>query len=169
MPIRAPSRSADPQFVYRLAHYITTEHLRPNDYLWFTRPGGGRSIRRDRPPSDAAMHKWWKDHLEEAGVPHRMQRTVRSTFARRLRARGVALDDIQLLLGHNDYYTTSEHYADDRYPNAEALVRSVADAQAEARALRDLLHRVLPHLVTQGSLEATALAKEIGSILTQQG
>jgi site-specific recombinase XerD len=156
----------DPQFAYRLAHYITTEYLRPDDHLWFSRPGGGRSIRRDRPVSDASMHKWWTDQLQRAGIEHRMMRTARSTFARRMRAKGVGLDDIQLLMGHKDYYTTSEYYADDRYPSAEALVRSVADAQSEARALRDLLHRVLPHLVAQGSPETTALAKEIGSVLT---
>jgi hypothetical protein len=86
-----------------------------------------------------------------------------------MRAKGVDLDHLQLLLGHNDYYTTSEYYSEERYPSAEVLVRSAAGAEAEAVELRDLLRRVLPHLVTQASQEASELAKEIGAKLTRQG
>lgn len=158
----------DPDFRYRLAHYITAEHLRPEDHLWFSRPGGGRSIKRDRTISSGTIQSWWRAHLKTAGVEYRTIRTARNTFARRMRAKGVDLGHLQLLMGHNDYYTTSEYYADDRYPGTEALVRSVADAEAEARQLRELLQRALPHIVAQDSAEAAELAREIGTRLTKQ-
>lgn len=158
----------DADFRYRLAHYITNEHLQPGDHLWFSRPGGGRTIKRDTTISTGTIQKWWASQLEAAGVEYRTLRTARNTFARRMRQKGVDLDHLQLLMGHNDYYTTSEYYADERYEGAEKLIRSVADAEAEARRLRELLQRALPHIVSHNSPEAATLAREIGTQLTKQ-
>ena len=162
-----PIPITDEAFRYRLAHYITTEQLRPQDHLWWSRPGGARSVRRDKPINQGTIHRWWKEWLEHAGVPYRTLRTARNTFARRMRARGIDLGHLQLLMGNNDYYTTSEYYAEDRYPHTEQLVRSGAEAQADARALRELLNRAIPYLVAQDSRDANELAREIAAELTR--
>jgi integrase len=48
------------------------------------------------------------DSLEGAGVRYRKPHTARHTFATRWRGRGLAVDEIQLLLGHSSIRTTSD-------------------------------------------------------------
>jgi integrase len=158
----------DPAFKDRLARMLQVEKIGLEGYLWYSHPGGSRERRHSRAISSGAMNGWWSRCAEAAGVPHRMMRTTRNTFARRMINDGVPLDDLTLWLGHNDYYTTSEYYADGRYADALQRVVSMKDATAVIRRQQDLLQRVLPHLLTHGAPGSVELAKEISAQLTEQ-
>lgn len=108
--------------VKRLQRHFRVFDLGRDDYLWATRPGGGR-LRRDKPMSAASFQNWWKDTLAEGGVPHRPIKQARHTCATRWVNRGKRLDDIQLILGHNSYYTTQALYAPVRFANVEKRFR----------------------------------------------
>jgi integrase len=167
-PAPRPIPITDHAFRDRLARMLQVENIGPNDYLWYAHPGGSRDRRHNRPLSSGAIHKWWSRCLEAAGVPHRMMRTTRNTFARRMINDGVPLDDLTLWLGHNDYYTTNEYYGDGRYEDARQRIVSMKDATAVIRRQRDLLQRVVPHLLTPGARGAVELAKEISAELTER-
>lgn len=159
---------SDLAFKERLARMLQAEKIGPDDYLWYTHRGGSLERLHDRALGSGSMHNWWARCLKAAGVPHRMMRTTRNTFASRMLNDGVPLDDVGLLLGHNDYYTTSEYYADMRYPDALRRVFSMKEATAVIRHQRDLLQRALPHLLTPGAPGAIELATEISAELTAQ-
>lgn len=85
------------------------ERLRPDDFLWYDKPGGS-TIRRSKPIGKSTFYRWWDDCLKAAVVPRRKPHTTRHTFATRWRRRGLDLDDVQLLLGHASIQTTSDLY-----------------------------------------------------------
>lgn len=98
-----------PRLLARLDQMFTLEGLGPDDYLWATRPGGGR-IRHDKPITGPSFHGWWVDRIAEANVKYRKPHTTRHTYATRWRQRGLDLGDIQLLLGHANVGTTQAIY-----------------------------------------------------------
>jgi site-specific recombinase XerD len=159
----------DRAFLERVARMLQVEKIGLNDYVWYTHRGGSRERKHDREPSAGAVHTWWTQCLKTAGVQHRMMRTARNTFARRMQDQGMPLSDLGIWLGHNDYYTTSEYYAEDRLPEAVQRVTSLRDATEVIRHQRELLQRVLPHLLTPGAPGAIELAREISAELTNQG
>jgi len=85
------------------------EGLDPDDHLWATRPGGGQA-RRDLPIGETSFVRWWGRCIQTAGVRYRKPHTTRHTFATRWRQQGLALDDLQLLMGHASIQTTSDMY-----------------------------------------------------------
>lgn len=91
------------------AQLITLEGLGRADHFWATKPGGGR-LRRDRPIGDASFWSWWQRCVTDAKVTYRKPHASRHTYATRWRQRGLALDDIQALLGHSSIQTTSDLY-----------------------------------------------------------
>jgi integrase len=94
--------------VNRIARSFVSQGITKDDYIWPTRPGGG-AVKHDRPIHPTSFHYWWRDSLKEAGITnHRPPKQARHTCAIRLRNRGVMLDDIQKILGHNSYYTTEQ-------------------------------------------------------------
>ncbi len=121
--------------VNRIARSFVSQGVTKDDYVWPTRPGGG-PLRRGKPMGDASFQKWWTRCLVASGVTYRPARMARHTCAIRWRNRGVMLDDVQRLLGHNSYYTTQQLYAaihfdriEERFHNA--LPRHVTDAIAQ--------------------------------------
>jgi integrase len=96
--------------------------LTPDCYLWPSRPGGAPQDLHDRPKTLSGMHRWWAGDkqrklpgvVQRAGVPYLSLHKTRHTYATRWRQRGLHLEDIQELLGHEDPDTTM------RYAHAQA-------------------------------------------------
>jgi integrase/recombinase XerD len=92
------------------AELITLEGIGPDDHLWSSRPGGGPRVRRLTPIANTTFDEWWVKQLEAAGVRHRKPHMTRHTFATRLRELGLAMEEIQSILGHESIRTTSDTY-----------------------------------------------------------
>jgi integrase len=90
------------------AELLTLEGIGPNDYLWYSAPGG--RVKRSKPISNARFDLWWNKALKAAGVRHRKPHTTRHSFATRMRELGLAMEEIQQLLGHESIRTTSDIY-----------------------------------------------------------
>jgi integrase len=98
------------KLVSRLAEYFLLEGLNGDDYLWYCHPGGHPKRRHDRPVVDASMHQWWVRCITAAGIPYKNLHVTRHTFATEWRRRGLAMDDVGLLLRHADSRTTERVY-----------------------------------------------------------
>jgi integrase len=108
-----------------VSEFVLLEGLNPLDHLWASKPGGGR-LRRDTPVSETTFVRWWTACIELAGVSYRKPHTTRHTFATRWRARGLALDDIQKLLGHESISTTSDLYVHLQVADIAERMRSLS-------------------------------------------
>jgi len=65
---------------------------------------------RDKPIGEGTFSRWWHRCLDQAGVAYRNPHTARHTFATRWRRRGLAADDLAVILGHASVRTTSDLY-----------------------------------------------------------
>ncbi len=93
-----------------LAELQTLEGLGRNDFVWYTRPGGGQKIDRAKPIGDGSFDRWWGRSLDAAGVRYRNPHLTRHTFATNfLRGRG-RLETLRIVLGHESIATTSDLY-----------------------------------------------------------
>lgn len=89
---------------------LLMERLEPEEYVWYTRPGGGR-LQRSRPIGKGSFAVWWRACLAEAGVRYRNPHTARHTFATRWLRRGGRLETLSLVMGHASIGTTHDLYA----------------------------------------------------------
>lgn len=106
------------------------ERLEATDYLWYDRPGGGRTIRRTQPVGPTSFKRWWARCLDQAGVQYRKAHTTRHTFATEWRRRGLGLDDVQFLLGHSSIRTTAEYYLHGGLEDVAARMRAIEERMA---------------------------------------
>ncbi len=104
---------------------LTLEGIGPADFLWGDKPGGSRRVRRTKPIANTTFDNWWKRTLVAAGVRHRNPHMTRHTFATKLRELGLAMEEIQQLLGHESIRTTSDTYV-------HSNLSSIADHFREA-------------------------------------
>ena len=94
----------------RLSELVILEGAGGGDYLWYTRPGGGTTINRDKPIGDGSFDRWWRRCLADAGIRYRNPHLTRHTCATRyLRNRG-RLETLSLILGHESIQTTFDLY-----------------------------------------------------------
>lgn len=114
-----------------MANMQLVEGLNPDDYLWYDKPGGAFAIRlrRSKPICDSAFHRWWIRCLDQAGVDYKKPHTTRHTFATRWRLQGLALDDIQKMLGHSSVSTTSDLYVHTTVSEISARMLDLIEAR----------------------------------------
>ena len=85
------------------------ERLNPGEYLWYSKPGGGK-VDRSGPLGETSFHRWYGRCIKAAGVRYLNPHTTRHTYATFWRREGLGLDEIQMLLGHESIQTTSDLY-----------------------------------------------------------
>jgi|SRR5581483_1700593 len=110
----------------RIEHYVATEMLGPDDYLWYCHPGGTPTRRHDRAIADGAFHNWWSRSIEAAGVRYRNLHTTRHTYATEWRRRGLSIDDVSDLLRHADPRTTRRVYVHTRAVDIRQRMEALA-------------------------------------------
>jgi integrase/recombinase XerD len=85
------------------------ERMGPQDFLWYTKPGGGR-VSRSRAMGEGSFDRWWRRCLYEAGVRYRNPHVARHTFATRWLRRGGRLETLSVVMGHTSIRTTFDLY-----------------------------------------------------------
>jgi len=122
-----------PFLLGRLDHMFTVEGIGPDDYLWPTRPGGGR-VSHAKAIHPASWHWWWVSCIERAEIKYRKPHTSRHTYATRWRQRGLDLADIQANLGHESIVTTQRIYVHSGVEDTRrrmAAIRVASDSAQE--------------------------------------
>jgi integrase/recombinase XerD len=95
-----------------LADLELFEGLAATDYVFYRVYANAVTSRRlrDKPIGEGTFSRWWRRCLDDAGVKYRNPHTARHTFATRWRRRGLAADDLSIVLGHASVRTTSDLY-----------------------------------------------------------
>lgn len=86
------------------------EQLRPDQYLWHTRPGGGQRRFRRWPMGDTTFSRWYLNCVAAAGVRYMSPHTTRHTYHELLRDAGLSLEERQAMMGHASIRTTADIY-----------------------------------------------------------
>lgn len=86
------------------------ERLEREDYLWYSKRGGGRYRSRRSPIGDSTFDRWYRGCIEQAGVRELNPHQTRHTYGHRLRELGFDLEERQLLMGHESVATTQRYY-----------------------------------------------------------
>lgn len=76
--------------------------LSPDSKYSFTQSNGERMTSR-------SFNYWLKKYCKEAGVPFKSSHCIRRTFASRLYAEGMPLEEIRVYMGHEDTETTKSY------------------------------------------------------------
>ncbi len=93
-----------------IAELLIVEGIDRTDYLWHTRPGGGRQVARARPIGEGSFARWWATCVPPAGVRYRNPHTTRHTFATSALRHGVRIDRLSVAMGHASIKTTFDEY-----------------------------------------------------------
>lgn len=107
------------KLAFVLAEWFTLDGIRADDYLWYSRPGGGR-ISRAKPIGEGSFHRWYARCLKEAGVEYRPRtkddpgvhnpHVTRHTHATAWLRGGGRLETLSGRLGHASIKTTYDEY-----------------------------------------------------------
>lgn len=116
------------RLVSRLAGFFITEGLDPDQYLWYTHPGGQKQRRHDRPLVGGSMHSWWVRCMEASGLPYRNLHCTRHSYATHWRRRGLHMDDVGTLLGHADLRTTQRVYVHTRAIDVKRRMEALGES-----------------------------------------
>jgi integrase/recombinase XerD len=95
-----------------LADLELLERLGPDDHVFYRTYANAVTSRRmrDKPIGEGTFARWWRRCLTEADVRYRNPHVARHTFATTWRRRGLAADDLSVILGHASVRTTSDLY-----------------------------------------------------------
>jgi integrase/recombinase XerD len=102
-----------------LSDWFFLDAVEPDDFLWYTRPGGGK-ISHAREIGEGSFHRWYVGCLERAGVEYRPRtkaepgihnpHVTRHTFAVDWLRAGGRLETLSMALGHESIKTTFDEY-----------------------------------------------------------
>lgn len=96
-----------------LAELAIIEAIGANEFVFYrthdNQHGHKRKV-RDKPVGEGTFARWWRRCLDDAAVRYRTPHTARHSYATRWRRMGLAIDEIQILLGHSSIRTTSDLY-----------------------------------------------------------
>lgn len=98
-----------PRLKHVLGGFFRFSEIKPNDYLWYTRPGG-HHVKRTTEIVDYSFHYWWTRCLDAAGVLYRNPHTTRHTYGRTMRRAGLPIEELQLNMGHSSIQVTVDFY-----------------------------------------------------------
>lgn len=103
MPARLQSLLADLELL---------ERVEPDEYVFYKVFANATVSRRVRnqPVGEGTFSRWWRRCLDEAGVKYRNPHVARHTYATTWRRRGLAIEDIAVMMGHTDPRTTISLY-----------------------------------------------------------
>lgn len=124
-----------PRLSYLLNELAMLERLSPRDHVFYAVKGNQfdqKKILRGKPVGEATFARWWRRCLDDAGVSYRTPHTARHTFATRWRLRGLAIDDLQILLGHASINTTASIYVHTRIADVSARMHAIELAEVGA-------------------------------------
>lgn len=115
-----------------LADLVLIEGLSPRDHVFYAVRANERSrkLTRTQPVGEGTFARWWRRCLDEAGVRYRTPHTARHTYATSWRKRGLAIDEIQILLGHSSIKTTAEIYVHTSVDDVAEHMRIIEAAEA---------------------------------------
>jgi integrase len=113
-----------PEAVRAVIDLATFEGLNPNDYLWYSKPGG-RAVSRRTPTADTTFDRWWRRVLADAGVRYLNIHQTRHTYGNRLREKGIDLELRKELMGHESIKTTDHYYGRVTFEDAAAAVANL--------------------------------------------
>ena len=94
-----------------------------------------RKIMREKPVGEGTFARWWRSCVDEAGVKYRTPHTARHTFATRWRRRGLAIDEIQILLGHASMKTTADLYVHTKVADVAERMTIIQATESPERVL----------------------------------
>jgi integrase len=109
------------------AEMIDLEGIGPDDFLWYTKDGGGSRLRHSRAVSDQRFYDWWRKALETADVRYRRPHLVRHSFATRMKELGYPLEDLSQDLGHESIRTTADTYVHGSIDARGGRMRALVD------------------------------------------
>lgn len=99
-----------PNAAQSIADLDLYEGLALDDYLWYTKPGGGERLLRRWAIATTTFGRWYERGLETAGVRYLSPHTTRHTYHELMRMAGLNLEERQLLMGHASIRTTADIY-----------------------------------------------------------
>jgi len=117
-----------PSAVQAVADLDLMEGLRPEDYLWYCRPGGGKLVSRRFAIGDSTFTTWYAACIEKARVRYLSPHKTRHTYHELLRRYGLDLEKRQVLMGHKSSRTTTDQYG---HVSMDECVDDLADFRLE--------------------------------------
>jgi integrase/recombinase XerD len=115
-----------------LAKLEIVEGLNQSDYIFYAVRANAVGSRRTRthPIGEGTFARWWRRCLGAADVKYRKPHVARHSFATSWRRRGLAIDELQILLGHATIATTAGVYV---HTNVDDVARHMALIEAGER------------------------------------
>lgn len=118
-----------PRLTQLLADLEILEALEPDQFVFYAVRANEVSSRRTRhqPIGEGTFARWWRRCLDHAQVRYRNPHTARHTFATSWLKRGLASEELALVLGHANPSTTSNTYI---HVKADDVARHMALIEA---------------------------------------